>query len=165
MKTTTGLAISSLTLVLVASIGIAHADIPEQVPKKLAGEIVITSRPLSEIHLNSANPMAAIEKVRVSELAHQEKDELATWSFHFTAFLKKAPGMTMLSMDFYTDDKARLYVANKRFGIKPDMQAVSGEITITEDDGLIPGRRYLVKLTGKRKGREVVLAQTKLTTR
>lgn len=164
MKTTTGFAISSLTLVLVAFIGAAHADVAEQVQKNLAGEIVITSRPLSEIHLNSKTPTASLEKARVTELDHEEKDGVATWSFYFTAFLKKAPGMTMLSMDFYTDDKARMYVANKRFGVNPSVQAVSGQITITEDDGLAPDRRYLVQLTGKHRGRDVVLAQTTLTT-
>lgn len=154
-------------LCLLATFGPAHAgDIPEKVQKALAGQILVTPRPLSEMHLESSQTAAALQKAHQHTLTQEPGgDGAPTWKFYFTAFLAKAPGVTILSMDFYTDDKERMYVANKRFGVDPGVLVISGRMALSEDDGLARDRRYIVRLTAQVKGRDVVLATTKLTTK
>ena len=165
MKRTIGFTLSLLCLL--ATSGGAHADdIPKKVQKALAGQILITPRPLSEISMGGSQTAAAFQKAHMHTLTQEQgADGQATWRFYFTAFLGKAPGVTMLSMDFYTDDKERMYVANKRFGVDPGVLAISGRMALSEDDGLSRDRPYLVRLTAQVEGRDVVLATTRLTTK
>jgi hypothetical protein len=157
--------ISSLALALVlTAIGTAHADVSKKVQKAFRGDILITQGPLPEVAGDDAEVISAYKKARAKSLKHTESDGVAEWSFDYTAFLKKQPKITSLSVDFYTADKDKLYVANKGLmGIDPNLPILSGTLTINEDDGLNRGRTYLVKITGKVRGRDVTFAETKVT--
>lgn len=146
------------------AVSVAHADLSAKVQTALRGQIIIINGALPQGETD-ADTVAAIKKARLTELTHSMSGEdVAQWSFDFTAFLKAPPRIDALSLDFYTADKARSYAANKRFtGIDPTLPIVSGTVDITEDDGLNKGKRYLVKLTGQVKGKEVVFARTEVT--
>ena len=46
-------------------------------------------------------------------------------------------------MEFYTNDKDKKFVADKRIdGVEPKTPVLSGEISIDEDEGLSKGRPY-----------------------
>ncbi len=155
---------SALLVALVAALGVAHADVSKKVEKAFRGQILITDAPLPPSGETDAQTINAYKKAKAKTLKSTDDDGTAQWSFLFTAFLKKAPKTGSLSMDFYTDDKDKLYVADKRFvGIDPKGTILSGQVAITEDDGLVKGRTYVVKLTGKVKRKEVVFAKAKVT--
>ena len=155
---------SALVAALFTVFGVAQADVSKTVEKAFRGQILITDTPLPPAGETDAQTINAYKKATAKSLKSTDDDGTAQWSFLFTAFLKKAPRTEALSMDFYTDDKDKLYVADKRFvGIDPKGTILSGQVAITEDDGLVKGRSYVVKLTGKVKRREVVFAQAKLT--
>lgn len=157
--------ISLLALALVlTAMGTAHADVSKKVQKTFRGDILITQGPLPEVVGEDAEVIGAYKKARARSLKHTENEGVAEWSFDYTAFLKKAPKVSSLSVDFYTADKDKLYVANKGLmGVDPNGTILSGTLTINEDDGLNRGRTYLVKITGKVKGRDVTFAETKIT--
>ena len=72
------------------------------------------------------------------------------------AFMKKKPPATELSIDFYTQDKEKLYVANKRLaGIDKSLTLLQSKLEISEDDGLKKGGSYTVKLTAQVRGKDV----------
>ena len=88
------------------------------------------------------------------------------WRFYFMAFMSRKPGATQVALDFYTDDKKKEFVAQERLaGIDPTLTLLESQVELSEDDGLSPDRDYLVKLTTESKGKEIVLATTKLRTR
>lgn len=162
MKKILGLAIA---FALVASFGVAHAeDVSEKVQKALRGQILITNSQLPPSGETDAQTINAFKKARAKSLASTEVDGVAEWAFLFTAFLKKAPKTTALSLEFYTDDKKKLFIADKRFqGVDPKGKILSGRVNISSDDGPVKGRTYVVKLVGKVKRKDVVFATTKLT--
>ena len=162
MKTFLGLAIA---FTLFASSGVAHADdVSEKVQKALRGQILITNSQLPPPGETDAQTINAYKKARATSLAGTDVDGVSEWAFLFTAFLKKAPKTQSLSLEFYTDDKEKLFVADKRFeGVDPKGTILSGQVNISSDDGPTKGRKYIIKLVGKVKRKDVVFAQTKLT--
>jgi hypothetical protein len=71
-----------------------------------------------------------------------------------------------VSLDFYTDDKKKAFVAQKRLaGIDPALTLLRSQVDLGEDDGLSPDHNYVVKLTAEVKGKEVLLASTRLHTK
>jgi hypothetical protein len=157
--------IGSLALALVfTAIGTAHADLSKNVQKAFRGDILITDGPLPEVAGKDSDVIAAYKKARAKTLKHTKAEGVAEWSFDYTAFLKQAPKVTSLSVDFHTADKEKLYVANKGLmGVDPNLPILTGTLSITEDDGLNVGRTYIVKITGKVRGREVTFATTTVT--
>jgi hypothetical protein len=157
--------IGSLALALVfAAIGTAQADLSKNVQKAFRGDILITTGPLPEAAGSDAEVIGAYKKARAKSLKHTKVEGVAEWSFDYTAFLKQAPKVTTLSVDFHTADKEKLYVANKGLmGVDPTLPILTGTLTINEDDGLNVGRTYIVKITGKVKGKEVTFAETTIT--
>lgn len=159
------LLIGVTVVTLVASaLGLATADVTPKVQKAFRGTILITPDGLPDPRSTDAETIAAFKKAQAKSLkGTQNAEGVAEWSFQFTAFLKKAPKVSTLSIDFYTDDKDKLYVANKgMMGVDPNMDILSGSVSISEDDGPVKGKRYIVKLTGKVKKKEVVFAETKI---
>jgi hypothetical protein len=157
--------IGSLVLALVVTaLGTAQADLSKNVQKSFRGDILITNGPLPEVAGSDAEVIAAYKKARAKSLKHTKVEGVAEWSFDYTAFLKQAPKVTTLSVDFHTADKEKLYVANKGLmGVDPTLPILSGTLTINEDDGLNVGRTYIVKITGKVKGKNVTFAETTIT--
>ena len=149
---------------VLAALGTAHADVSEKVQKSFRGQILITDGALPGASATDAATISKYKQVKLGQLKHvSEEDGVATWHIDYTAFLKKAPKVRQLSFDFYTDDKEKLFVANKGLmGIDPLLKIVRGNLSINEDDGVNRNRSYIIKLTGKVGKREFTFAETKL---
>lgn len=149
---------------LVLSTGLARADVGKKTQKALSGTILLTEKVLPTDMADNAATVKAYKGMAKKSFTHTVDDGVPTWRFHYMAFLKASPKTTSLSFDFYTDDKEKLYVADKRFtGIDPKLRILSGFMTISEDDNVAKGRSYVVKLTGKVRGKERVFATTKVS--
>jgi hypothetical protein len=156
--------LAALALVLVAG-GTARADVSESVQKKFRGQILVSAEPLPETAADDAEQVRALKKAAITVVAHGP-GEPTVWRFHFMAFMTKKPGATQVALDFYTDDKKKDFVAQERLaGIDPALTLLHSQVELSEDDGLTAGRSYVVKLTAEVKGKEVVLATTKLRTK
>lgn len=146
----------------------AEAQFSKKVESTFKGKILITESALDlERGDDDKQVIAHCKKKQLATLKSFEGgDGVNTWAFHYTAFLKKKPQATTISFDFYTDDKERLYVANKKMtGIDPVLTTLQGRIVISEDDGLNPNRKYIVKIAAEVKGKEVILAEAKVATK
>ena len=147
----------------------AHADLSKAVQKKFKGKILVTEDgELSTTFESDTEQIANYNKANkkvITGVAGQQ--DVKTWNFYVMAFMSKAPKSTQLSLDFYrVEGKTKVYAANKRLsGIDTKLTLLSTRISLTEDDGLNAGRTYIVKLTAQRGKREIVLAETKLTTK
>ncbi len=158
------IAVISVLAVGLLAVSVAEADLSKAVQKKFRGKILVTTDILPTFEESDAETIKAYNKLNQSVVKSFNQDGLATWSFHFMAFMKKKPKTTQLSLDFYTTDKEKLFVADKRLaGVDPTLTLLSSRVEINEDDGLNKGRTYTVKLTGKVGKREVTFATTKLT--
>jgi hypothetical protein len=158
-------ALAATGTLMVASSDV-RGEIPRAVQQEFRGQLLVTQGELPTDVGDAKATIAAYKKAIQSTVTHSPAGGVPTWTFHYTAFMNRAPGVTELSIDFFTDDKSRLYVANRRLmGIDPKLPILRGRLSITEDDGLLPGRDYVVQLTGRVRGKDVVFAQTKLSTK
>jgi hypothetical protein len=138
--------------------GIASADLSRNVITAFRGELVITKGELPE-GKNEKDTIAKIKTERLKELTGEARSDVVSWHFHYTAFLTKG-GATQLKMEFWTNDKDKKFVADNRLdGVDPKTVVLSGDISINEDDGLLKGRPYLIKLLTDK---DVVVASTPL---
>ena len=151
--------LSTAVLVLaVAGWRVASADVSRTVMAAFKGELVITKGDLPE-GKSDKETIAKIKGERLKELTGEAKNDVTGWYFHYTAFLSKT-GATQLKMEFYTNDKDKKFVADKRIdGVDPKTPALSGEISIDEDEGLSKGKPYIIKLVTDK---DVVVASTPL---
>ena len=146
--------------------GAARADLSEAVQKKFKGQIMVSEGPLPETAADDADQIRQLQKAHTGVISHRKGESVPVWRFHFIAFMSKKPGATQVALDFYTDDKKKDFVAQERLtGIDPKLTMLQAQAELSEDDGLSPGRSYVVKLTAEVKGKEIVLATTKLRTR
>jgi hypothetical protein len=144
-----------LVIALVAG-GLAQAEMSRNVISAFKGQLVISKAELSE-GKNDRETIAKIKSESLKELAGETADEVTSWQFHYTAFLKQT-GATTLKMEFYRDGKT--YAADKRLdGIDPKSAVLTGVISINEDEGLAKGKTYVIKLANEK---NVVVAQTTL---
>jgi hypothetical protein len=138
--------------------GVASADVSQHVIAAFKGELVITKGDLPE-GKNDKDTIAKIKGERLKEVTGEAKNDVTGWYFHYTAFLSKT-GATRLKMEFYTNDKDKKFVADKRIdGVEPKTPVLSGDISIDEDEGLSKGRPYIIKLVTDK---DVVVASTPL---
>lgn len=142
----------------------ASADLSEKVQKAFKGKILITDGEPVARSTDEAT-IAHFKKINLDTLEHaSDDDDVYTWNIDFTAFLKSAPKVRALTFEFYTADKEKLFVADKRLmGIDPLLKIVRGGFSITEDDGVNRNRTYIIKLVGQVKKRDVTFAETRVT--
>ena len=146
---------AALIVAAVAWGGVAAADMSRGVITAFKGELVITKGELPE-GKSDKETIAKIKAERLKELSGEAKSDVTSWFFHYTAFLTK-PGATELTMEFWNGKKL---AANKRInGIDPKITALSGDISIDEDEGLTKGTTYQVKLVTEK---NAAVAQTAL---
>jgi hypothetical protein len=168
MSSSRRIGVASLFALAIACLGAASAgaDVSEAVQKKLKGKLFVASEPFVLDGDDDKEVVKNLQKHARAELKHDKSQGIATWHLAFVAFLSKKPGVSEVSVDFYTDDGKATYAANKRLaGVSPSIPLLASEFQITEDDGLTPGASYVVKLTARVKGKDVVLASTKLKMR
>jgi hypothetical protein len=152
-------------LFLVALLGapaVAHADLSKKVIAAFKGQIVVSEGDTPS-GADDKETIAAIKKSQVTSVEGEKNaEDVTVWHFHYTAFLNKM-GPTSLKMVFYTDDKEKRYAADQRLdGVDPKSPVLSGDVAITEDDGLNKGKSYVIKLVATSGSKETTLAQTTL---
>lgn len=146
---------AAVILAAVAWGGVAAADMSRNVIAAFKGELVITKGELPEGKTDKET-IAKIKAERLKELSGEARSDVTSWFFHYTAFLTR-PGATELTMEFWNGKKL---AANKRInGIDPKITALSGDISIDEDEGLTKGTTYQVKLVTEK---NAAVAQTQL---
>ena len=152
------LAVSLLALAVSTS---ARADITKKVQSKFKGQIIITEEPLPEVG-DAKQGIAVVKKLNQSSVKGDEIEGVMSWTFYYTAFLKKPPKTSDLTLDFHTADKENLYVANNRLQVNGNINIIEGRITITEDDGPSRNRTYNLILRAKKGAKEIEVAKTKI---
>lgn len=144
----------------------ARADVSEQVQKKFKGQILIAADALPDSAPDDAELIRQLKKANTTVIGHTGGAGSAVWRFYFMAFMSKKPGATQVALDFYTDDKKRQFVAQERLaGIDPKLTLLESAVELSEDDGLAADQSYIVRLTAEVRGKDVVLATTKLRTK
>ncbi len=149
----------TLAAVLVAAVvgsGTASADLTKNVISAFRGELVISKGDLPE-GKNDKDTIQKIKSERLKELTGEAHEDVVSWHFHYTAFLSKS-GASQLTLEFYNPDKK--FVADNRLdGVDPKSSVLTGDISISEDEGLAKGKMYTLKLVS---GKDTVVAQTTL---
>jgi len=157
------LAVLALSLLWSAA---ARADVSDPVQKKFKGQILVSADPLPDSAADEGELVRQLKKAHTGVITHATGEGVAVWRFHFMAFMTRKPGATQVALDFYTDDKKKEFVAQERLaGIDPALTLLQSQVELSEDDGLTANRSYVVKLTAEVKGKEIVLATTKLRTK
>jgi hypothetical protein len=158
--------LATCVLVLSSLATASRADVPLAVQKQLKGQMFISPEPLPQSADSDAALVKALKKANQPELKHVTADGVATWRFHVLAFMKQKPGTSQISLDFYLDDKTHAFVAQERLaGIDKDLTLLDAQVDLSEDDGLAANKSYIVKLSAESRGKEVILATTKVRTR
>lgn len=146
---------SAVVLALVVG-GVARAEMSRGVIAAYKGQLIVSKNELPE-GKNDRDTIAKIKSEKLTELVGTAKEDVTSWSFHYTAFLSRT-GASKLKMEFYRDGKQ--YAADKQLdGIDGKSAVLTGDITIDEDEGLAKGKTYVIKLATDK---DVVVAQTTL---
>lgn len=145
----------------------AHAGNKGKIDKAFSGEILISDDALPAPDPDDeAGTIKAYKAARKTVIEGNVVEGVATWNFHFTAFVKTKPKTSSLTLEFYTDDKEKLFVADKRLqGADPNLSILASTVNISEDENLNRGRKYVLKLVAKQGKKSVILATTKLSTK
>ena len=157
-------------ITLAAAVTLAFAASPagaDKISNAFRGKILFSVDPLPPPDAENAKAtIKSYKSLALKTLGSSEADGVATWQFYFTAFMKKKPKTSSLTLEFYTADKEKLFVADKRLnGADPNMQILSSPVTISEDENLNRNRKYNVKLVAKVKGKDVTLATGAIATK
>lgn len=136
--------------------GVASADMTKPVINAFRGQLIISKGELPE-GKNDKDTIAKIKAAKIAALTGEAQEDVTYWNFHYTAFLSKT-GSQKLKMEFYS---GKQLAADKTLdGIDPKSAALSGDISINEDEGLTKGKTYTVKLVN---ANDHVVASTSLT--
>ncbi len=134
----------------------ASADLSRGVISTFRGQLVVSKDELPE-GKNDADTIKKIKAAQLKELDGTKSDDVMAWHFHYTAFLAKT-GSTSLKLEFLKDGK--LSADQRLDGVDPKSAALSGDISINEDEGLARGKTYTVQLVTSN---DAVVAKTTLT--
>lgn len=152
--------LSSLVAAAVLGTGAraADADLSRKVIGAFKGKVLLSIGKL-ESQGDDKSTIAAFKKHNLTTLkGEQNTNDVQEWFFNYTAFMKQG-GATSLKLEFYNEDGQ--YVADQTLtDVDPKMTVLEGDITINEDDGLAKGKKYVIKLGGTVKGKDIVFAQT-----
>jgi hypothetical protein len=152
-------------LTLVAG-AVAQAGKPRTVHGAFAGHIVLSASPLRPSGATEAAMIDDIRRAQVHEITARDMGgEGVSWSFDFTAFLDKEPRISEMSLDVYAAEDGRYITSKRMMGIDPKLQILAGDMMLTEEDGVKPGARYRLALTGQVRNREVTFATAVVTLR
>jgi hypothetical protein len=149
----------TIGFVLLSAASPAYADFSKKVTGTFKGQIVLSKDALAtgDAKQDKAT-IDGIKKAKLLELDGTDNEKVMTWQFHYTAFLAKAP-QANLKLKFF--DKAGNYVADQSLtGVDLKSTVLSGDITISEDEGLTRSKPYTLKLVTDK---ELVLASTPVT--
>jgi len=154
-------------LVALTSAPAAHAGKADRISKTFKGQILISEDALpAPDAADAAGTIKAYKAQTIKTITSTVNNGVATWQFHFTAFVKTKPKTSNLTLEFYTDDKEKLFVADKRLsGADTNLKILASMVRISEDENLNRNRKYVLKLVANTGKRSVTLATTKLATK
>jgi hypothetical protein len=140
---------SIVGLVVLASLSlwalVAEANLSEAVVSAFRGKIVLSRAAVPE-GASDKDTIAKLKASQLTELVGKPTDDGRSWSFHYTAFLKKT-GNVGLRLQFVSGDQdGRLAAEATAPVIDVDSPVVSTDLTIGESRGLERGKAYLLKL-------------------
>ncbi|HUJ57709.1 MAG TPA: hypothetical protein VLX92_04440 [Kofleriaceae bacterium] len=147
------------TAVLAAAMAvgsIAHAELSRGVIAAFHGQLVISDGDLPE-GKNDRDTIAKIKAARLTTLTGTASADVTYWHFHYTAFPSRT-GATTLKLQFLSDK--RLSADQRLDGVDPKSSALTGDISISEDEGLTKGKTYTVQLVTDK---DQVVCSTTLT--
>src|SRR5690606_38893813 len=129
----------------------AHAGKPDAIANAFKGQLLISVDALPAPDAEDAKgTIKSYKQLSVKTITGAVSDGIATFDFHFMAFMKSKPKSSKLSLEFYTDDKEKLFVADKRLsGADPNMTILSSSVRISEDENLNRNRKYVVNLVAQ----------------
>jgi len=161
------LAGTALTFALSFVAKTADAGKSTKIDKAFRGQIIISDDALpAPDGADEKSTIKSYKSLRKTVIVSAETDGVASWNFHFTAFTKSKPKTSNLTLEFYTDDKEKLFVADKRLsGADPNLSILASSVRISEDENVNRGRKYILKLVAKQGKKDVTLATTKISTK
>jgi hypothetical protein len=132
-----------LLLTLIAST--AAAKLSDEVVAAFRGKIVL-SRGALPAGSDDKETISKIKAAQLTELVGKPTDEGQSWTFHYTAFLKKT-GNVALKLQFVSAEQDRRLAVETPISI-PDVDSpvLSGDLTLGESRGLERGKAYQLKL-------------------
>jgi hypothetical protein len=134
-------ALASLVLVGLA----AEANLSDAVVAAFKGKLVLTRAAVAE-GANDKETIAKLKASQLTELVGKAGDDGESWTFHYTAFLKKT-GNVALKLQFVSAEVDGRLANETAISIPDvDLPVLSGELTIGESRGLVRGKAYLLKL-------------------
>lgn len=131
-----------ITLMALLFSGTALADWDKNVVAAFNGQVVVSRSELTPAGNDKAT-ISKIKSARLTEVSGQAQGGGTAWRFHYTAFLS-ATGARRMVMRF--TDGAHKAAERSIEGADPKAKVVSGEISISTDDGLVRGKSYKVEL-------------------
>ena len=137
---------------LMAAGGVARADLTRGVISSFRGQLVITKDELPD-GKNDRDTIAKIRAAKLKTLSGTKNDDVVAWHFHYTAFLTKT-GATKLRLVFLKDGK-QLSADKTLDGVDAKSSVLTGDISISEDEGLANGKTYTVQARDRRRRRGV----------
>ena len=123
----------------------AEAKLSDAVGAAVKGKVVLTRDAVAE-GANDKDTIAKLKAAQLTELVGKAGDDGESWTFHYTAFLKKA-GNVALKLQFVSAEVDGRLANETAISIPDvDLPMLSGELTIGESRGLVRGKAYLLKL-------------------
>jgi hypothetical protein len=135
----------SLLAALVIASAPAEAKLSDAVVSAFRGKIVLTHAAVAEGPTDK-DTTAKLKAAQLTEIAGTPTDDGQSWTFHYTAFLKRT-GNVALKLQFVSGEQDRRFATETAIPI-PDVDSpvLSGELTVGESRGLSRGKAYQLKL-------------------
>ena len=161
-----GLVAAGVAAMLVGSINAGM--IAPSVGRKFKGRLIVTATALSTAGQNNATAKKTIQTANLTELKPTRKEDgVSYYAFHWTAFMRKKPRTTTLSLEFYKKQGKKfvkgMSASKGLTGIDPGITILRGHTEISEDDGVTTGKTYKIKLVATIGNTDHILASTVIT--
>jgi hypothetical protein len=123
----------------------AEAKLSDAVVAAFRGKIVL-SRTAVAPGPSDKETIAKLRAAQLTELQGTPTEDGQSWTFHYTAFLKKT-GNVALRLQFVSGEADRRFATEASIPI-PDVDSpvLSGDLTVGESRGLSRGKAYQLKL-------------------
>jgi hypothetical protein len=130
--------------------------------RSFRGRFLVSEQPLVDVQAGSS--AKEVKKRSQKALQSEDVDGIATWTFHYAAFLSRAPKTSEVSLDFHKIDKERTYVGNMVISVDPGTTILIGDLEFDEDLGPAKGITYevVVRTRGLKRERDLARARIAL---
>jgi hypothetical protein len=123
----------------------AKVDVSENVLAAFRGKLVLSKDAVATSG-GDKEVIARLKAAQLRELVGTNGEEGASWRFHFTAFPKKL-GESTFKVQFISGENDHRFAADTTLtGLDTASPVLSGDVSISESQGLARGKAYLVQL-------------------